>query len=135
VERPEPTDVGRWEFIPDSPQDPEALPPVLEAALLNDLDQLRTLVTGGADPNGMSADGSTPLCSADEEPTVRLLLDLGADPNLTDGRGCTPLTVACSSHLPVGGLRALLEAGANPNHPDSTGSTRSSWRVHFGIRK
>jgi hypothetical protein len=114
---------GPWVFIPDSPPDPVVFPPLLEAALLDDPDQVRALVAGGADPNCMSADGGTPLCSVDEEPMIRLLLELGADTNQADRSGRTPLTVACSSHLPVGGLRALLEAGANPNHPDSSGVT------------
>jgi hypothetical protein len=114
---------GRWVFEPDGPTDPAVLPTVLEAALRDDLEEVRALVAGGADPNCKGADGGTPLCSVDEEPMVRLLLALGADPDLADGSGRTPLTVACSSHLPLGGLRALLEAGANPNQQDSSGQT------------
>jgi hypothetical protein len=51
---------GPWVFVPDSPPDPAVFPPVLEAALLDDPDQVRALVAGGADPNCMSADGGTP---------------------------------------------------------------------------
>jgi hypothetical protein len=120
-----------WTFDPDSPTDPAAFPPLLEAARLGDATQVRTLASTGADLNRGSADGYTPLCSVDDEAMVRLLLDLGADPNQADGMGRTPLTVACAAELPLGGLRALLEAGADPNRPDSSGFTPLWWACKY----
>jgi hypothetical protein len=116
-----------WTFEPDAPPSRESGSALMEAVLLGELDRVRYLVQAGVDPNQKSGDGATPLCSTDDEAMVRLLLELGADPNATDGMGRTPLTVACSSALPLGGLRALLEAGADPNRPDSSGLTPLIW--------
>jgi Ankyrin repeats (many copies) len=113
-----------WSFEPDPPPDPAALPALLEAVLLGDLELVRSLVQAGADVNQRGGwDGNTPLCSAEEDSMVCLLLELGADPNQANQSEWTPLNLACSSTLGIAALRALLVAGADPNRADSSGFT------------
>lgn len=98
-------------FSPDTP--------LTQAAARGDVAQVRSLIAGGADPNGMDSDGVTPLilaARAGEKSVVRALAEAHADPNLRDRRSnsWTPLVHAIHKNQTEAAL-ALLEAGADPN--------------------
>lgn len=98
--------------------------PLLDAAARGDLQALRALLEGGADPGVALGDGLTALHIAAEEGNVdmaRLLLDAGADAEAKTRIGSyTPLHLAAgSAHLDV--VEVLLRAGA-----DVAGETTNS---------
>jgi hypothetical protein len=67
------------------------------AAAKGRVDQVKALLRAGADPNGASPDGWTPLMAAAEagrRDAVEILLSAGADPDAHDRLGRTPLDVA-----------------------------------------
>lgn len=96
-------------------------------------EEVRLMLTQGADPNEQDDDGDTALyyaASKGNTAIVQLLLGAGADPNVSPGRGgMTPLLYAAQASLPLTGTRlargktvqdymaivlALLRAGADP---------------------
>ena len=90
--------------------------PLLDAAARGDLQALRALLEGGADPGVALGDGLTALHIAAEEGNVdmaKLLLDAGADAEAKTRIGSyTPLHLAAgSAHLDV--VEVLLRAGAD----------------------
>jgi ankyrin repeat protein len=86
---------------------------------VNDLDKTRLLIDAGADVNGRSDDGQTPLLIAcsfyGASPIVKLLLDHGADPSyrVSSATGeMTPLAQAAyAGDAEV--IQLLLDRGAN----------------------
>ena len=90
------------------------------AAWSGDLEQVKHVVTAGADVNWADSIGETALFGASawgHAAVVRCLLMLGANPNLQNQDGVTPLHWA-ASHGNVDTIRALVEAGADPTVPD-----------------
>ncbi|MBK8964760.1 MAG: ankyrin repeat domain-containing protein [Candidatus Competibacteraceae bacterium] len=73
------------------------------AAWSGDLEQVKHVVTAGADVNGGGVGGGVVLS--------------WSDPNLQNQDGVTPLHWA-ASHGNVDTIRALVEAGADPTVPD-----------------
>jgi uncharacterized protein len=91
--------------------------PLLEAAKAGDVGAVRTLLAGGADPNGMRGDGITALHLAAEAghlEIAKLLVAGGAAVGAKTRIGAyTPLHLAAESgHAPL--VEALLDAGADP---------------------
>ncbi|WP_216591273.1 ankyrin repeat domain-containing protein [Streptomyces brasiliscabiei] len=110
---------------------------LFEAILSGDARTTRTLLRGGANPEGRDADGTTPLYLASvqgEAEVARLLLEAGASPD-TESRGPgaegTPLcAAACWGHTAT--VRELLTHGADPHlrEDHGTGWSPLDWADH-----
>lgn len=85
---------------------------LVEAALSEDLETVRRLIEGGADPNSVDRHGMGPLLCFDPEIT-RYLLEHGADPDLQGNENIAPVLLGVSSSVEC--MRLMLEAGANAN--------------------
>ncbi len=87
------------------------------------VEQLRVLVSNGADINARNKDGISPLALAIENNIpehIRFYAENGADINSMDTNGNTPLILALNSKsIPV----ELVVNGANVNVHDSAGNT------------
>ena len=104
--------------------------PVADAAMGQDIETLRSLITAGANVDGAQGDGMTGLHWAAKHGDVeaaRMLLDAGAEPDArTRIGGHTPLHVAAAQgQADVAG--ALLTAGAQADAWTTTGATS----LHF----
>lgn len=93
------------------------------AAQSGDLQQVQTLLAGGADANATDADGSTALHLAafnGHLEVVQALLAAGADVNAQDAQGWTPIFKAAhNAELDCGFapiVQLLVDAGADVNH-------------------
>src|SRR5258708_33892189 len=91
--------------------------PLVEAVTQKDLRAVLALLQGGADVNGATADGTTPLQVAaylDDLNIASLLIQKGANVNATNRYGASALSLAATNGdgVPVG---ALLTAGASPH--------------------
>ena len=95
------------------------------------------LIQSGADVNGTTSTGDTPLLTAIrfEQPVVaKYLVDAGADPNHNVKSGEWPLIEATKKgyyHLVV----QLLEGGANANASDELGRTALHAAVGRGLKR
>lgn len=84
-----------------------------------ELEAVESVLSAGADPNGLNGSEETPLQTAlnqrSDASLVKALLAAGADGNAVDSNQTTPLTrsIELKSDLQV--VAALLEAGADPN--------------------
>ncbi|GFF56429.1 hypothetical protein IFM46972_10511 [Aspergillus udagawae] len=92
------------------------------------LEDIRLLLSYGADPNSMDLTGRTTVLHAVDShsvPCLRLILEAGGDPNPTLPKGVfrsSPLTAAGFAGMPEM-LELLLEFGANPNACNPEGLT------------
>ena len=90
--------------------------PLLDAAARGDVEAVRSLLSGGADPDVALGDGLTALHIAAEEGNVemaRLLVDRGADAEARTRIGSyTPLHLA-AGNAHVGVVEVLFDAGAD----------------------
>ncbi|NXP78835.1 CDN2A inhibitor, partial [Ramphastos sulfuratus] len=93
------------------------------AAARGDLQRLKELLDGAADPNTVNSYGRTPIqvMMLGSPRVAELLLQRGADPNRPDPHtGCFPVhDVARSGFLET--LAALHRAGARLDLPDGSG--------------
>ena len=100
--------------------EPPLLDILCDAAGAAKYEMATRLIFDGADVNGVTRTGETPLlaaCGAADARMVRLLLQAGADPN--HPRYLTPWPIhAASSSGNVAVVEALIEAGADPNQAD-----------------
>ena len=85
--------------------------PLFRASWLGQVEIVRALLQGGANPNKTDCKGSTPLSFTSCVRTVKVLLEAGADPNAADCFGNTPLHASWSSELTV--AMVLHQAGAD----------------------
>ena len=115
-----------------APKDGGELTPLVFAARANDLDSVKVLLAAGADINGTTGYGWSPLLVATQNRYYRLaayLLDHGADPNLANKGGWVPLYLATDNRNIESGdypvrkgdmdhldfIKLLLDKGANVN--------------------
>jgi hypothetical protein len=106
-------------------------PPIWCAAMRGDCDDIRRLLSAGADANAPGDQGCTPLHVAavhGRSGAVDLLLGGGADPNRTDPHGNGPLWAAVHqaclarrSEANLAVVRSLLASGADPDHKNHYG--------------
>ncbi len=112
-----------WVGVPESP--------VADAAMRGDLEEVRTLLRGGADVNAAQGDGMTALhwaAEAGELEIVEILIYAGANPGAVTRLGdYTPLHLA-SKVGQSNTVEALLAAGADPDARTGTGSATA---LHF----
>ncbi|NWU92198.1 CDN2B inhibitor, partial [Upupa epops] len=93
------------------------------AAARGDLQRLKELLDGAADPNGVNSYGRTPIqvMMLGSPRVAELLLKSGADPNRPDPHtGCLPAHDAARAGF-VDTLSALHRAGARFDVPDGHG--------------
>ena len=101
------SDPGASRLVPD--------PPLLFPASRGNIEDLRSLLNSGEDPNdGRESDRATPIAFAAQNghlEAVELLLEAGAVPDLRVSRGFTALTLASQNgHIQI--VRVLLDAGS-----------------------
>lgn len=115
-------------------------PQLNQAILAADVEEVRRLLSGGADANavtegrgyvsldlgsGVATSGWTALMLAaytGSRDIAALLLRHGVDPNTRQTGGATPLHCAVDAY-DVEVVSLLLERGADPNFPDDEGIT------------
>jgi serine/threonine protein kinase len=102
--------------------------PLLAAISKGDINQVRSLLDGGANVNEAGHDGVTPLIAAvahERLDAAQLLIEHGADVNLADSNRNTPLMVAADASPeikdPAPLIRLLLKHGAKRGLKDSQG--------------
>jgi uncharacterized protein len=103
---------------------------LVDAIFLSDADEVRALLTQGADPDARDEEQrpALTLAIADGEPElVRLLLEAGADPNLGDADGLRALDVAVYRRR-LDLVWLLLRFGADANTCDELGLS-TLWRA------
>lgn len=107
------------------------------AACRGDSAGVRSAAKAGADINGLSIDGGTPLLWAvycDDPKGVSALLEAGADPNLK-ARGKYSPTFAAATASKPDVLRVLLKNGGDPNTDDGESWTALGWAFLVGKEK
>jgi ankyrin repeat protein len=101
--------------------------PLHYAAMTDDADAVRKLLTEGADPNVPDRLGFTALHLAAQEGAISaaaILLAGGARVDAVNSYGNTPLFTAVFNSRGRGELiRLLRHHGADPRHPNNTGQT------------
>ncbi len=98
--------------------------PLIWAAALGSPEAVRILIQKGADVNGASPLGITPLIAASTDPAkVKLLLAAGAQTGPKTKMGHHALSAAASAPRSSESLRALLAAGAKVNEPGAIAMT------------
>ena len=101
--------------------------PLQYAALKDDAEAAKRLLSEGADPNAADKAGFTALHFAAQEYSVavaKLLLESGAKVSAENKFGNSPLGVAVFASRGRGELIALLlEHGADPHKPNKAGQT------------
>jgi ankyrin repeat protein len=102
----------------DPPRPEGGFTPLLHAVMAGDLEVVRMLVAGGADPNDAAPDAMTPVILAitkHHEDVALFLLEKGAFPSAA-GPGFNALhAAAATGQLKV--AKALIARGADPNAP------------------
>jgi len=95
------------------------------AVVRGDVDEVRRLITAGADPNAVDRDGWSPLHDAawgDRPEIATLLIQAGAKVNRLTSDGTSPLhQAALADCFEV--AEVLLKAGADPNLKRADGTT------------
>ena len=121
------SDIPASETLPTSP------PPLIEATLAGDLDEVRSRLQAGTDPN-LVYHTNTALTYASRDgftEIARLLIDAGADVNWIDGEGVTPLILASfKNHVELAEL--LLDHGADITVRDQWDRTALDYALRRG---
>ena len=98
---------------------------LVDAARNGNVDAVRSLLKGGADPNQAAPDGSTAVhwaVHADNLAMLNALLDAGAKPDGVTRYRIAPLTLAAQNGN-AALVERLLSAGANPDTASEEGQT------------
>jgi ankyrin repeat protein len=108
--------------------------PLMYAVLYLDVELVRLLLEGGADPNHANEAGATALMWAiPDEAKVRLLLKKGARVNaISKITGRTSLLIAAGRPGAARVVRLLLEKGADPKARDNKGETTLTRAAYSG---
>jgi ankyrin repeat protein len=111
--------------------------PFVLASMSTDLETMRLVLAGGADPflrskSGITAlmaaagaawaDNEVPLGDADYMPAVKLCLEIGLDPNAVTATGDTALHLTVPAGFD-GVVKALVDGGADVNIKNRRGET------------
>jgi serine/threonine-protein kinase len=130
---PDPKQVSKDSPAPSPAPSPVSAPaddatPLLTAISKGDINQVRSLLDGGANVNEAGHDGVTPLIAAvahERLDAAQLLIEHGADVDLADLSRNTPLMVAADASPeikdPAPLIRLLLKHGAKRGLKDSQG--------------
>ena len=104
---------------------------LLDASEEGNLEEVRRLLSEGADVNAVDKYKNTPLhfASAIGDEAVKMLLDAGADVTAGDNYKWTPLHLA-SYNGDEAAVKMLLDAGASPNSKNNYEETP----LHFATR-
>jgi ankyrin repeat protein len=99
------------------------LTPLFGAITANKENNVRYLLSAGADPNARQNEGDTPLMPAVSlaPEIVPVLIAHGANVNASNNSGVTPLMLAARNIQDSSAMKALLKAGANPRMIDDGG--------------
>jgi hypothetical protein len=104
--------------------------PLHYAALANDTETVRQLLTQGASPNAADRQGFTPLHFAAQQRSLaaaEILLTAGAQADTANQYGNAPLAVAVMNSRGHGDLIQLLRRhDASPHHRNNAGQTPSA---------
>ncbi|MFC1781833.1 ankyrin repeat domain-containing protein [Planctomycetota bacterium] len=107
----------------------ESTPSLLGALTNGDIEQIKLLISQGADVNTKTgSQGQMPLHLAIQwgnTEIAELLIDSGADVSATNTRGLTPLHLAGSKEI----AELLIAKGADVNAKDNFGYTPFDWRA------
>ena len=98
---------------------------LIDASYADDRRMVAALLQRGANPDAVSADGSTALAWAairGNLPVARLLLAAGASPDLANSLGICPLAMALENGA-HDVARLLIQGGADPNAERESGET------------
>ena len=96
--------------------------PLMAAALYGDLETMRALLDGGADPNARNEAGATALMWAVSDPAkTQLLLERGAEADARSDDGRTPLMIASGIPGSRAVVKLLLDRGADPSRNGPSG--------------
>ncbi|WP_069188011.1 M48 family metallopeptidase [Bacillus sp. FJAT-27251] len=107
-------------------------PPVIQAYMNEDMDQVQQLVAEGADVNEKDSDDNTALqyaVSWGDSEAAQWLIENGADVNTTDNWGSTPLINAVFNDADIELVELLLANGADKTIIDSEGKTAHDYAV------
>lgn len=109
------------------------VPPLIEATLAGNVDDVRSQLAKGTNPN-LVYNTNTALTYAARDgftEIARLLIDHGADVNWIDGEGVTPLILA-SFKDHIGLVQLLLEHGADVTVRDQWNRTALDYALRRG---
>ena len=110
-----------------------AAPPLIEATLAGNVDDVRSQLANGTDPN-LIYNTNTALTYAARDgftEIARLLIDHGADVNWIDGEGVTPLILASfKDHIEL--VQLLLAHGADITIRDQWDQTALDYALRRG---
>lgn len=113
--------------------------PIVKAASLGKLEEVKHLLADGADIDQKNAEGTTALMVAsggtayitNNVPLVTFLIAKGAKIDLEDARGRTALELAAAGGK-AEAAKLLLEKQADPNHKGAEGSTPLLQAIYYG---
>ncbi|MGA9760895.1 MAG: ankyrin repeat domain-containing protein [Gaiellaceae bacterium] len=100
---------------------------LIEAVIIEDVDEVNRVIADGADVNDSDKDGFTPLhfAAQNRSPEIAsVLISAGANVNASDTHGNSPLWVAIFSYEGDGSIvQLLLDNKADPYHKNKAGNT------------